>query len=441
MNAKRTTHDDEPDVSILYDTVREALFTVAPERWNPITISSWTYPMTPDGQSIQCYEHRKPECDIILYRLSDKDAFRIDMYQRIQFNRVREVYMKKRKRRLTKKARLEELEEAFKTDYEVANSVFPGCNVFMSYDLVDDLGKLKGMKEHPDAPEDIDQSLIAAAPKFQYRRSVIITVSKSMMDEDYTPYDMFVLVPMFSFVANKMDDDGEMNKVYEVIKEIYSEAIIVNSENWTDDAIENGMCGSAAKSKPEENKAEDWMDSGERDGDGQHDGNTMDTTPVKLGDPCNWGEQDNGDIIFTKEQVEGIDSDLKLVLKMTEANKWGILVPNKNAYKECLGLDYNIAYQSANTTYTISMMKDYDGSRFYVFQIFVDGKKIDGKIFEEKDFANYTLCKYRMNIVMQMFLLNKRTRAMIEASQSRKTEAPKRKTASKNTKSSRRKKS
>lgn len=426
---------DNPDISVLFQAVSAALFEIAPDGWNPVSVSDWTYPMVPEGKSIQAYIHRDEVADVMLYRVPEDDSFKIDLYQRIQFNKVRNVFKKKAK---TKTARKLALEKALEDDLKTAEKMFPECVVFFSGDMIEDLKSVKGMKPHPDRPEGkINYDVIAAAPIYLYKKHTFLTISKTMMDEDYTPKDMYVLVPLFSFVAHRTGDDGKPNKVYELIREIYAEAIIVNAEGWAESAMDNGMCGASVKRENEEDEIEDWME--DDGGKPEVKGMAMDTTPVKLGDNCHWGEQDNGDVLFTKEQMEDIDFDFKSVLKFTPAKKWGILMPNKKNFSELLGLDYNIAYQSGNSTYAISMMKDYDGSRFYVFSTFVDGKKTGGKLFYEKDFANYTLCKYRMNIVMQMMLTT--ARVMQETAKALSSSEPKKRTSSRSARTSRKKKS
>lgn len=423
------------NVAALYEAITTSLFQISPDGWNPVSVSSWTYPMVPDGEGIQAYAHRGEVVDVMLYRLPGKEAFKIDLYTRIPFEKVRDVF-KRTKRKKTKAKIAEELKEAVDSGLEAADKLFPGCVVFFSADLLPELNRVKGMKPHPDGPDgEIDTNIIAAAPIFLYKKHTFILVSRTMMDEDYTPRDMYVLIPMFSFVANRTADDGRPNKVYELIREIYAEAIIVNSEGWAEEAIENGMCGSAVR-RDEEDDIEDWMNKREPQEDGKM---AMDTTPVKIGDNFHWGEQDNGDILFTKEQMEGIDLDVKSILKMTPPGKWGIILPTKDSFSELLGLDYTIGYRSNHTVYTISMMKDYDGSRFYVFSTFIDGKKREGRLFYEKDFANYTLCKYRMNIVMQMILSEA---AMAdEAIKNQKPEPRKRRISSRSARIERRKKS
>ena len=167
----------------------------------------------------------------------------------------------------------------------------------------------------------------------------------------------------------------------------------------------------------------------------------MDTTPVKMGDELHWGEQENGDILFTKDQMNGIEEDLKGVLIMTPPKKWGILMPSDQHYKELKGLDYSIAYQSFGTTYTISMMRDYDNPPFYVFSVFENEKKLYGKIFSEKDFANYTLCRYRLDVVMDMIISELKTKAYLESVKAQKPAKPKKRTSSKSAKTVRKKKS
>ena len=441
-NAKK---DEKQDPSILFETIREALFSIPPDGWNPITVSCWTYPMVPEEySSIQAYQHRKKECDIMLYRIPDKEAFRLDMYARMQFEDVRKVYIQKGKKKITKKERIKRLASAFKKNLAMCNVIFPNCNVFMSADLIEDIGNVPGVKKHCDAPNEIDFNLIAAAPVYSIGKNVIIAISKTMMDQDYTPYDMYVLVPMFSFVSNK-EADGKPNKVYQLIKQMYAESIILNSTGWTDDAIDNGMCASTAKKKPDEKeeKLENWSvdEDDEKPGFDQNAPNAMDTTPVKIGDELHWGEQENGDILFTKDQMSDIEEDLKLVLRITPPNKWGILMPSDQHYKELKGLDYSIACQNCGTTYAISMMRDYDGSRFYVFSIFDNEKKVNGKVFYEKDFANYTLCKYRMDVVMDMMISDLKTKAYLASLKDRKPDGRKRKTPSRSAKTSRKKKS
>ena len=435
--AKSSQPPDNPDVSVLFQAVSAALFEIAPDGWNPISVSDWTYPMAPEGKTTQAYVHRDEVADVMLYRVPDEDCFKIDLYQRLQFNNVRNVFKKKYR---TKTAKKLALEKAFEEDLNVAEKLFPGCVVFFSRDLMDDLKGIKGMKPHPDRPdEEINYDVIAAAPIYLYKRHTLLTISKTMMDEDYTPKDMYVLVPRFSFVAHRMGDDGKPNKVYELIREIYAEAIIVNAEGWAESAIENGMCGASMKKENgREEGIEDWMEEEEAK-QTEVKGIAMDTTPVKIGDSMHWGEQENGDVLFTKEQMEEIDFDFKSVLRLTPAKKWGILIPNKNNFPELLGLDYSIGYQSGNTTYAISMMKDYDGSRFYVFTTFVNGKKTGGNVFYEKDFANYTLCKYRMNIVMQMMITT--ARVLEEAAKALSSDEPKKRTSSRNAKAVRRRKS
>ena len=438
MKRRKTTKTpdltEEPNMSVLFQAVSAALFEIAPDGWNPISVSDWTYPMVPEGHAIQAYLHRDDIADVMLYRMPNEEAFKIDLYQRIQFNKVRDAFKKK-----TKAAQKLALEKALESELKTAETLFPECVVFFSSDLVEPLKSVKGMKPHPDRPDgDINYDVIAAAPIYLYKKHTFLTISKSMMDEDYTPRDMYVLVPMFSFVAHRMGDDGRPNKVYELIREIYAESIIVNADGWAESAIENGMCGSSVKREKDEEEIEDWMEEDEEKKT-EVKGMAMDTTPVKLGDKCHWGEQDNGDVLFTKEQMEDIDYDFKSILKLTPAKKWGILLPNKKNFSELLGLDYSIGYQSGNATYAISMMKDYDGSRFYVFSTFVDGKKTGGKLFYEKDFANYTLCKYRMNIVMQMMLTT--ARVMQETAKALSSLEPKKRTSSRSARTARKKKS
>lgn len=394
---------------VLYEMVNSALFEISPDEWNPVSVSDCTYPMAPEGKVTQAYLHRGDVADVMLYRTDDGKSFKIDIYQRMQFDGVRELF-KSRKKNTSKTKFYEALGKVVDSELKEAAKRFPGCVVFFSADLLEPIKKIKGMKAHPDRPsEEINPAIIAAAPIYLYKKHTFIVISKTMMDVDYTPNDMYVLVPLFSFVANRKDDNGNPNKMYELIREIYAEAIIVNSEGWADSAIENGMCGSIAKMEQEKenDEIEDWMGSNGEESE-KPNGLPMDTTPVKLGDDFHWGEQENGDILFTKEQMEGIDFDFKSIIRMTSARQWGIFIPQKNFFPELLGLDYNIAHESGNSVYVISMMRDYDGGRFYVFSTFVDGKKTGGKIFYEKDFANYTLCKYRMNTVMQMFLSSKK---------------------------------
>ena len=433
---KPSKPSDNPDVSVLFQAVSAALFEIAPDEWNPISVSDWTYPMVPEGKNIQAYLHRDEVADVMLYRVPEEQAFKIDMYQRIQFNKVRDVFKKKIK---AKAARKLALEKALDEELKAAEKLFPGCVVFFSGDMIEDLKCVTGMKPHPDRPEEeINYNIIAAAPVYLYKKHTFLAISRTMMDEDYTPKDMYVLVPLFSFVAHRATEDGKPNKIYELIREIYAESIIVNAEGWAEAAIENGMCGSSVKKEQEEDEIEDWMEE-EDEKKTEVKGMAMDTTPVKLGDKCHWGEQANGDVLFTKEQMEDIDYDFKAVLKLTPPKKWGILLPDKKHYSELLGLDYNIGYQSGNTTYAISMMKDYDGSRFYVFTTFIDGKKIGGKLFYETDFANYTLCKYRMNVVMQMMLTT--AKVMEETAKALSSLEPKKRTSSRSARTVRKKKS
>ena len=95
--------------------------------------------------------------------------------------------------------------------------------------MIDDIGNVPGVKRRNDAPDEIDFKVIAAAPMYNIGRNVIIAISKTMMDQDYTPYDMYVLVPMFSFAAPKIMNDGTENKMYHIIKRIYAESIILGS--------------------------------------------------------------------------------------------------------------------------------------------------------------------------------------------------------------------
>ncbi len=442
---KNKKEDEEYSRSVLISNAQLALFKIPPEKWGMLSISPYTYPLVDGKEPVQAMRTRTDEREFIFYRCKNDDAYKVDVYQRYQLESVRELYKKesKLKRKPSRKAHLEALEKVLQSESAIINELFPEGSMFFSRDLTDDLAMVKEMHVVPDAPtEDDNLDAIAAAPMFEYRRHVLFSVGKCMMDDDYTPRDMYALIPMFSFVARKQGDDGERNKIYDLMNWVRAETVISTAEGWASEAIDNGMCGNLEPERRESAPEDPFGFLEDKSG-----GLPMDSTPVKVVDDYSWGETDEGEFNFTEDQLNGIDEELKMILSSPSPSVWKTVIPGDDNFKELKGLDYNIGVVQGGTFYTISAMNDIDGNgdkkMLYVFCTFDSNRKISGKVIEEKDFANYTLCKLRMNIFAAMMLTIAETEKKYRypTVESRESEGRKRRTsAPKSRRSTRRKK-
>lgn len=442
MNKKRSEFDfsGESNSNAISFAIINLLAEVSPDEWKYITVSNWTYPMVPDGDSIQVFYYRGDDIDLMLYRIPGTDSFKIDFYKRIQFEHFRKAMVKPLKGKAAQKLALE---KALNEDLKECDMLPSECPVFFSLDLLDVLKSIKGMRSHPNRPsEDIDYNIIAAAPIYKYKKRTFIAISKIMMDKDYTPNDMYVLVPLLSLKAFRQMENGNPNEIHELLRDLYAETIIANAENWEEEASKQGMCGHVDSEHAKDGtwtdledvkrELEKWLNDDEASD--KVENAPMDTTPVKLGDEGNWGVQQNGDILFTSQQISGIDQELKFVLKYTPPIEWSLISPNKTAFHELVGLDYSVGCQSGKTTYAISLMSDPDDGDFFVFSTFVDGKKTEGKIFRKSDFANYMLCNCRMFAVLRML------KFLVMFGETEEPPKPKKRTASRSAKSGKKKK-